>query len=247
MFKIIAATYKAFVAFSIMMITGSIALMLKWMSFGYSTNWGARWIIAPGSRLSLRLIGIRYEFPKRASFPDKPVMYTFNHNSFMDLLILTSLAIPDTRFFLSENTKRLIPVTIAANAIGVYYIPVKKDRKRRADFFKKMTTTLKKSKESVFVSSEGVHKFVHGISRFNDGVYIMAMKAHLPIIPIYLHIPKKANPFEGYQFGMGKISAHVLQQFDTDTWRLETISEHKNEVRSLFVNAFNEHHGTDPS
>ena len=156
----------------------------------------------------------------------------------MDVLILTALAVPNTRFFLSEKTRKIIPLTLSALAIGVYYIPVKKDKRRRLEFFERVTEKLKKGSGSVFVSSEGVHRFIHGISCFNTGVYEMALKAELPIQPVYLDIPQETNSLEGYRFKSGTISVELLAEVPTKNWRMDSLKEEVENVRTLFVNEF---------
>ena len=38
------ATYRGLVAFVLMFISGSIALLIKWLTFGKSVNWGSKYI-----------------------------------------------------------------------------------------------------------------------------------------------------------------------------------------------------------
>jgi 1-acyl-sn-glycerol-3-phosphate acyltransferase len=243
MYESLTGIYRGLTAFIIMFTSGLIAFILRLLTFGASGNWGNKYIVAPSSRLILMLIGVDYKFPETAEYPNEQVMYTFNHNSFLDVLVLTALAIPNTRFFLSEKTRKIFPLTLSALAIGVYYIPVKKDPVRRDEFFKRVTEDLKNGSGSVFVSSEGVHQFIHGIAKFNDGVYEMAFNSGIPIQPVYLHIPKETNSLEGYRFKSGNIEISLLNQIPTSDWKSDTISVEKNKVRDLFVNEFNRRNG----
>lgn len=238
MYKKVKAIYCGVIGFTLMFITGSLALFLRIITLGKSVNWGSKYIVAPSSKLILRIIGVKYILPHQSEYPTQQVMYTFNHNSYLDVLILTALAIPNTRFFLSEKTQKIIPLMLSALAIGVYYIPVKKDKKRRAKFFEKVTQELKSGKGSVFVSSEGVHQFIHGIAKFNTGVYKMAVEAKLPIQLVYLHIPKETNSLEGYYFKSGTISVKVLNKISTQYWILENITEEIEKVRTIFLDEY---------
>lgn len=238
MYEGIKGTYRGLVAFILMSISGSLALVIRMLTFGRSVNWGSRYIVAPSSRLILRIIGVRFCLPRTKDYPKHQVMYTFNHNSFLDVLILTALAVPNTRFFLSEKTRKILPLTLSALAIGVYYIPVKKDKKRREQFFKRLTKELKDGKGSVFVSSEGVHRFIHGIAKFNLEVYKMAADAKIPIQLVYLHIPKITNSLEGYRFKSGKITVDLLEEFRTDNWLDDSIDIEVDKVRSVFIQEY---------
>lgn len=238
MYEAIIGTYRAFVAFVLMSVSGCIALFLRWITFGKSVNWGSKYIVAPSSRLILKIIGVKYQLPKTEDYPVHQVMYTFNHNSFLDVLILTALAVPNTRFFLSEKTKKILPLTVSAMAIGVYYIPVKKDQKRRGEFFKRVTEELKNGSGSVFVSSEGVHRFIHGIAKFNTGVYEMATKAGLPTQLVYLDIPKATNSLEGYRFKSGTITVDLMQEIATHKWELENLHDEVKSVKAIYEKEF---------
>jgi len=241
--KTLVAIYRGFIAFLLMSISGSLALLLKWITLGKSTNFGKRYIVAPSSKLIMYLIGVRYQIPSVSEYPAKQVMYTFNHNSTLDLLVLTSLAIPDCRFFLSENTWKYIPITISALAIGVYYIPVKEKEKRRAAFFSRVTKALQESNGSVFVSSEGVHDFIRGIAPFNDGVYRMATICKLPVQPLYIHIPEKTYTLKDYSFSSGKIEAYLLDEVSTKGWKEEETHNNKEIVRTRFLQEFKRRNG----
>lgn len=227
------------VSFLLMGLTGIVALFIRIVSFGTGTNFVSRHIVAPSSRLILRFCGYKYKFPKITEFPKGQVMYTFNHNSFLDIFVLTAMGIPNTRFFLSENTIKYIPVTLSALAIGIYYIPVKKNVKRRNAFFSRMEKKLNNNDQSIFVSSEGVHQFTHGINRFNDGVYFLATACKLPIYPVFIQIPREDNPFESFRVLSGSIEISLLDRIDTTNWKLENLQINKNMVREVFIKEFN--------
>jgi len=222
----------------LMMTTGLIALLLKWVTFGASTKFGTKYIIAPSSRLILLLAGVKYKLPKRSVYPDKQVMYTFNHNSYLDVLILTAMGIPNTRFFLSETTFKFLHLTVSALAIGVHYIPMKSSPERREKFFKKVEKEIMKSGHSVFVSSEGVHEFIHGIAPFNRGVYNMAMNCGLDIQLVYIDVPKKMNSLNDYKFNNGRVEAYLMDLVSTKSWSLDALDERVDAIRERFLKEY---------
>ncbi len=222
----------------LMTTTGSVALILKWISFGASTKFGTKYIIAPSSRLILLLAGVQYKLPRRSVYPNRQVMYTFNHNSYLDVLILTAMGIPNTRFFLSETTFKFIHLTISAMAIGVHYIPMKSDPARRAKFFKEVEKDIMQSGHSVFVSSEGVHEFIHGIAPFNRGVYHMAMNCGMDIQLVYLDVPKKMNALNDYKFNNGTVEAYLMEFISTKDWSLDVLDDKIDSIRERFLKEY---------
>jgi 1-acyl-sn-glycerol-3-phosphate acyltransferase len=231
MYKALIVTYRWVVALGAMLIVGGVCLLIVILSFGLLRNFCNRYIFSHTSRFLLRLVGFNYK---------KQVLYTINHNSYLDTFILTAVGIPDSRFFLSEKTFIYIPMVIAAKAFGTWYIPQKKHAKRRLNFFIRKTAVLKKTNYSVIASAEGVHYHKHGISPFNKGIFHMALEVGMPIVPLFIYVPEEANPYEGQYSKTGTIKLIILDEIDNSNWKLETIGEEIARVRKVYVDKFNE-------
>lgn len=233
--------YRWVIAFLIMTITGAVSLILVLISFGFLRNFCVKYIIKYSSRLILRSIGFIGVFPDPSQLPNYPVMYTFNHNSFLDIFLLTGMGLTNTRIILSESTLKYIPLVISAKAVGTFYIPMQEKHERRLKFFKRITEFLKNSKYSIMASSEGYHRHFHGIAPFNRGVYHMALEAKLPIVALYIHIPEQSNVNVNDNAAVGgEVRIEYLKEFDTKDWQLDNLREHIEEVRNTFVQRFEE-------
>ncbi|MBL4705457.1 MAG: 1-acyl-sn-glycerol-3-phosphate acyltransferase [Flavobacteriales bacterium] len=237
--KTIILIYRWFVALFVMLITGSIGLLLVLLSFGLLRNFCCKYFINYSSRFILQIMGFKGIYPDKGLFPDYPVFYTFNHNSYLDIFLLTGIGLPNIRYLLSEKTYVYVPVVLSAKTVGTRYIPEKKHRERRLRFLIKTTEFLKRKKVSMAGSAEGVHKHYHGIAPFNRGIFHMAMEAKLPVIALYIHIPKESNPFQSQHAKGGKLKLEVLKEIETKNWSLEKLDDHIDEVRKLYVNRFN--------
>jgi 1-acyl-sn-glycerol-3-phosphate acyltransferase len=233
------------IALTAMLVVGTICLFLVIVSFGYLRNFCVKYIYKYFSRFLLKLVGFSYELPDLESFPKHQVLYTLNHNSYLDIFILTSLGLTDTRYILSEVTYKYVPMVIAAKAIGTFYIPQKKHPKRRLNFFIRITKYLIRTNNSIIGSAEGVHEQAHGIMPFNKGIFHMAMEAKIPIVLLYIHIPKEANPFGGKYSKTGHIKMEILAEIDNSAWKLETIWDEIAKVRKIYVDRFNELNNTN--
>ncbi|WP_242206500.1 lysophospholipid acyltransferase family protein [Aestuariivivens insulae] len=224
--------YRWTTALSITFITGSIALIFVVISFGKLRNLCVTFIIKPSSRSILWVNGFRGYYPPLDKFPKHQVLYTFNHNAEQDLFLLTALGLQNTKFLLSEKTWIYIPLVISALATGTFYIPQKKHARRRLKFFKKTTKFLQKTNYSIAASSEGVHEHFHGIAPFNRGIYRMALEANLPIVPLFINVPKESD---NRTFGI-----ELLDEISTKDWQVYNLDKHIEHVRTIFVNRFNE-------
>jgi 1-acyl-sn-glycerol-3-phosphate acyltransferase len=239
--KLIILIYRWFIALFVMTISGSLSLILVLASFGYLRNFCVKYIIKYSSRFILSVMGFKGVYPDLNQLPKYPVLYTFNHNSYLDVFLLTGLGLTDVRIVLSENTLKFIPLVISAKASGTFFIPDTQKHERRINFFKRVTLFLKRRKLSVLASSEGVHEWSQGIDKFNKGVYHMAMEAELPIVGLYIHIPEENNLLRGNKMvSGGTIVLEVLGEFETASWKLENIRDHIEGVRAHYLKRFDE-------
>jgi 1-acyl-sn-glycerol-3-phosphate acyltransferase len=238
----IISTGKWIVGYLVLLITGTIALVLVLLTFGRIRNVTNAYIIAPTSIFILFLVGYRIKMPRKKDFPQKQVLYTFNHNSFLDVLMLTALGLPNAFFTLSEKTLWYLPLTISALATGTFYIPLKKSPERRASFFRRTTAWLNKSDKSIIASAEGVHEHFHGIDVFNKGIFRMAMQAKIPVFTLYIHVPEQCNPFSGVLAQGGDLYIELMQEFDTSGWTKENLNLNIEKIRETFVVKFKEAH-----
>jgi len=238
--KFLITIYRWITSLTIILITGSFALILVIISLGRLRNLCVKLIIKPSSLLTLWSIGFRGYYPPLHKFPKHQVLYTFNHNAQQDIFLLTALGLQDTRFILSEKTWVYIPLVISALATGTFYIPQKKHPKRRAQFFKKTTKFLKKTNYSIAASSEGVHSHYHGVAPFNREIYLMAIEANIPIVPLFINVPEECNMTGPKYAKNGILGIELLEEISTKDWKIEDLDKHINDVRTIIVNRFNE-------
>ena len=57
----------------------------------------------------LKAIGMKLKLPVNIPVKSGKYLYTFNHNSYLDIFALTALGLTDTIFLLSEKTIKIIP------------------------------------------------------------------------------------------------------------------------------------------
>jgi putative phosphoserine phosphatase / 1-acylglycerol-3-phosphate O-acyltransferase len=235
--------YQLVIIFTVMTITGSVALALRIISFGMLTNFNRKYTIAYSSKFTMWLVGIKLDLPKHNPLSKNYSFITFNHNSYLDIFALTALGYTDTVFLLSEKTLKIFPLTLSALSIGTKYIPQKKHPKRRLNFFIKIEKWIIENKINIAATSEGVHNHHHGIDKFNRGVYHMAKLCNLSIIPLFINVPKESNPFNKYTyFKRGTIKIEILDTVSINDWSIETLDVHVKKMREIYVKKFNETH-----
>lgn len=221
-------------------ITGSISLVLVLLSFGFLRNFFCKYYHKYVSRFILWIMGFSTRYPGIEEFPKHPVLYTFNHNSYLDVFLLTGMGLSNIRYLLSEKTLKYLPLILASKTVGTRYIPQKKHKARRLRFLKRTTEFLKKRKLSIAGAAEGVHPHGHGISPFNRGIFHMAMEAKLPVVSLYIHIPIESDPLELKNAKGGILNLEIMEERNTSDWTLNNLDEKINDLRESYVKRFNE-------
>lgn len=229
--------YRGAVAFTLMTLNGICAVLITGCTLGFGRRVSAEWVSPFFCRLILRLIGIRYEVVNPPASSD-PVLYFFNHNSFLDTFLVPALGLPRTRLIIARWTKKILPLYLCNLGIGTFFVPAQKEHEARVAFFKRVAAHLRSSQDSILCSPEGVHAFRHYIAPFNRGVFHLALESRRPIQPVFFEIPVASNPFEGYRFRSGRVRIHYLTRIETQHWTLENLDRHIAETRQIFLNEF---------
>ena len=173
-------------------------------------------------------------------FPRTQAVYISNHTSTLDLFILVSLGLPNCRFFLSGFLRKWIPLGIVSWMMGTFFtVPQDRPEERRR-IFRRAGEVLQRTGESVYLSPEGGRITTGDIGHFNKGAFHLATVLHVPIVPLYIHIPPAINPGLGYHSGRGMVDVHVLPPIHTADWKEEDVVENKERVRAMFVRTHQE-------
>ena len=238
--KRLVRIYQISFGFILITIMGVVALSLRVFSFGLLTDFNRKYFVPVFARFVLFCIGIRVENDVELAKPDHPHFYTFNHASYFDAFVLMCLGLTNTRFLMSENMLHFIPVTLTALSIGVLFVPTKKNKQRRLNFFIRLADRIKNERVSIAGSSEGTGGVFNTINEFNRGVYHMALVCEMPIVAIYIYTPVESNPFIDFRpIKSGTIRMELMGIIPTNEWKLDNLDTHIDNVRQMYVEKFN--------
>lgn len=235
--------YKVIMAFALIILFGTLGSVLRIVSLGLLTNFNRTKLIPVFSYLTLAVMGIRVD--NRVELPpiDKPHFFTFNHNSYLDGFVLMALGIRDLRILMSEKILIFLPVALVSFAIGLLYIPQKKNKERRMNLFYRTERRVVEERVSILGSSEGVHQYGERIAPFNRGVYHMALNCKMPVVTLFIYTPIESNPYANFRpFKRGTVVIESLGVFPTENWKLEDLDSHIEEMRNRYVKRFNEYY-----
>jgi 1-acyl-sn-glycerol-3-phosphate acyltransferase len=187
------------------------------------------------ARTILRLWGIRLVVHQCRPLPAGQLIYVSNHSSTLDLFVLVALGLPNTRFFLSGFLRKYVPLGVIAYLMGTFFTVPQNRPAERVRIFQRAERTLRRTRESVYLSPEGGRIVTGEIGRFNKGAFHLATNLKATIVPLYFQIPPDIDPGHGYNAQPGTVHIYIKPPIDTQAWRLEDLEQNKEYVRELFL------------
>jgi 1-acyl-sn-glycerol-3-phosphate acyltransferase len=191
-------------------------------------------------RAILALHGVRIRVRSDRPFPTAQTIYISNHTSTLDLFVLVALGLPNCRFFLSGFLRKIVPLGVIAWMMGTFFTVPQEYPDQRRRIFRRAAATLRRTKESVYLSPEGGRIVTGDIGHFNKGAFHLATDLHVPIVPLYFRIPRSIDPGRGYAARPGTVTVYVLPAIDTSNWTEADLLVNRDRVRDLFVRVHEE-------
>ena len=183
----------------------------------------------------LAMLGLRLRVHREGDWPTGPCFYMCNHSSSLDLPVLMALRLPNARTFIKERFAWYGPLGVVLLLTGTFFTAPQEQHARRVARFKRAEAVLRRTGESVFGTPEGTRVLGGTVGPFNRGVFHIATKLHLPIVPMLIVIPPEIDPGRDITPGAGLIEVYVGQTIDTSTWTPEDLDHNKDAVRELFL------------
>lgn len=187
----------------------------------------ARWI----GRACLWVWGVSLTEHGRDDLPKGQVVFVSNHTSSVDMFVLIALGLPNARFFLSGFLRKILPLWLLGELIGIFWtVPQDRPEERRT-IFRRATETLRRTGESVYLSPEGMRITTGRIGAFNKGAFHLATELGAPIVPFYIRVPREVDPGLGIGIRPGTVEVHYGTPIETVDWKLEDLVANKERVR----------------
>jgi 1-acyl-sn-glycerol-3-phosphate acyltransferase len=222
--------------FSVMTIGSLLALGVSICTLFQCRDFCATYIIAPTARIVLRIGSIQFVVHNPEHLRKQQTVFIANHASTLDVFILTAMALPNTRFFLSGHLrKKFPPLGLLGYLAGVFWTVPQSFPLRRTEIFKRAERVLKRTGESVFLSPEGNKGCLGQIAPFNKGAFHLATNLAAPIVPMYFSIPAEIHPGWGYNFRPGCVDIYVQPPVATDAWTLEELDSNRHKMHAYFM------------
>lgn len=187
------------------------------------------------ARAGLWCCGIKFLQHRDFELTERQTVYISNHTSSLDMLVLTAVGLPRTRYFLSGFLRRIIPIGVIGYVMGVFWTALQKYPEKRTRLFQHAERTLRHTGESVFLTPEGQQ-----IGCFNKGAFHLATNLSAPIQPIFINIPDDVDPGpwttnKNLDLRPGRVDIYFKPPIDTANWMLKDLEANRDSVRDFYT------------
>ncbi len=215
-------------------IAGFIVIMSPFFSKGENTifklaNFWAR-ILLFISNIKVEVIG------RENVLVDRPQIFMVNHQSNFDIFIVQAY-IPSQFRWIAKKELFTIPIFgPAMRRLGTVEI----DRQNRVSAIKSLDEAAQKIREgkSVITFPEGTRSRDGRIRPFKKGIFYLAIKSGVPIIPVSIIGSRKIMPRRSLKIHPGKITMIIDKPIEAKDYSIETRDELITKVRDIIVENF---------
>jgi 1-acyl-sn-glycerol-3-phosphate acyltransferase len=218
----------------ILLIVSVLVTIIVLLTFGKATNWIVRTFPKFMGIPVFYLLGIDFELKDLRSDTSKPVIFIFNHCSTLDIPAFLMLALERFRIVIKWELQYIPFFFIIGRLTGQVFI--KRSNKEHAiATLQKTYDRLRSDNLSIVVAPEGSRKHEGKIGAFKKGAFRMAIDLGYPVVPIYFDGNDRLSLGGSLMAKQGKITATIHPQIDTSSWKIDTIDEHIEEVRNMYL------------
>jgi 1-acyl-sn-glycerol-3-phosphate acyltransferase len=179
--------------------------------------WSRLWLTVTDSYPTISGDVDRIRIPKNEEDSLGACLFVANHSSWLDIPILCTVLDPVFKF-IAKGELKSIPC-IGQQLVGGNHIMIdREDRRSQLRTFKEGVNYLK-SGVPLMAFPEGKRSKDGRLDAFKGGIFSMAVKAGVPIVPISLsntHAVMPSNALFPFQTGAGKLHVHVHEPIDVD-------------------------------
>lgn len=176
--------------------------------------------------------------------PRRPYVVVSNHESFVDILLISHL--PWEMKWLSKAELFRIPI-LGWLLLLAGDIPIKRGFGPSAIEAIARCRAALANRVSVMIFPEGTRSTTDDLLPFKDGAFRLAIDAGVPVLPLVVHGTSSALPKHDWRFGRSTAVVRVLEPIETTGLTPADVPALKDRVRRLIVDTRSELAASDPA
>ncbi len=233
-FEYVRSIITMFVFMLILLLVSILVTIIVLLTFGKATNWIVKTFPRYMGIPIFYLLGIDYHLIDLRKDTSKPVIFIFNHCSTLDIPAVLMLALERFRIVIKWELQYIPFFFIIGRLTGQVFIK-RSDKEHAIATLQKTYNRLRKNNLNLILAPEGSRKHEGKIGPFKKGAFRMAIDLGYPIVPIYFDGNDRLSMGGSLMAKQGEITATIHPQIDTSAWKVETIEEHIEEVRNMYL------------
>jgi len=163
----------------------------------------------------------------------RPAVFIFNHQSATDALIISRLLRRDFTGVAKKEMKSNPLVGTVLGAVGTVFID-RSNKDKAIEALQPAVDSLKMG-TSFAIAPEGRRSLGYNLGPFKKGAFHIAMQARVPVVPIVIANSSDSMPKSGVIIRPAPIDVTVLPPVSTSDWTTETIDQHIDDIRQMFL------------
>ena len=186
------------------------------------------------SRFVLWLCGIKLELSGEENLVH-PAILTFNHTNILDFF-LNAFYAGDRCLVFGKRSLSRIPFVGWGWMLGGHPM-VERTRPEQWHLqLARVESLMRESNYSTCIAPEGKRSYDGQLLPFKKGAFHLAINTKRPIVPVVIHgaaprLKRRSLP------SAGTIRVEILPALSTEGWALETIEQHSDELRAIYLEA----------
>jgi len=188
------------------------------------------------SDLGLLLAGIKVEVKGRKHlWSHRPAIFVMNHQSMLDGFVLPSLVRGE---FTAMGKKEAGSAPLIGNTLEAAGF-ILFDRGNPEEARAACDRAAEKIREgvSLMIAPEGTRTQGNKLKPFKKGAFHIALQTRVPIVPVVIRNATELWPKGSNFIRPGTVYVEVLPPVSTRNWKEETLQQHVDDVRALYLKA----------
>jgi len=163
----------------------------------------------------------------------RPAVFIFNHQSSVDLFIVSKLIRKDATGIAKKELKNAPFIGQLMAASGVIFID-RKNREKAIEGMKPAVDALKNG-TSIIIFPEGTRSRDYKLGAFKKGAFHLAMQAGVPIVPVVIRNAHDAMPRGTNILRSVAIEVVAFPPISTKRWKKEQLDDRIAKIRAIYL------------
>ena len=186
-------------------------------------------------RFPLFLAGVRVDLHGEEHLSASgPKIHLFNHVSTLDLFLCAAYVPPAPCVAYKKEFRRIPGIGWALVAMGMIEID-RDDPERAIESLSHAGERLETERLTLMMAPEGTRSRFGGLQEFKKGPFHVAIATGAPVYPTIWRGIEALTPMGSWLIRSGTVRVDCLPPIDTSEWKTETIDEHVNSTRAVFL------------